>query len=75
MVKCSYCKESVSTYDKFSGIPNQKFCLRCWYKIYNIWQAQQHLIVEPQIMEYVKQIKDVTNETKEYYEKIKRDDE
>lgn len=48
--------------------------MRCWYKIYDIWKAQNYLLLEPQLMEYVKQIKAVSEDTKEYYDKILRKD-
>lgn len=71
--KCEYCKDIIKTYDTFSGIPNKKFCLRCWHKIYDVWKAQNYLLIEPNIMDYVKQIKAVSEEVKDYYDKVLRD--
>lgn len=70
--KCEYCKETITTWDTFSGMPKKFFCLQCWHKIYDTWKAQQYLLMEPQLMDYVKQIKAVSEEVKEYYDKALR---
>ncbi len=54
---CSYCLKEAYNYETFSGLPKKKFCMSCWYKIYDTYKSLNMLEKEPEILKFVLKIK------------------